>query len=169
VGRTYTYIVCWNRLQHSGNAYGKCRRLPCSYRTGTSLPLHCLLLLPLLLLLPSLLPRPTPTSYPGIALDLFQTTNVQRKPLPAGTTSKTHKRTNRTTQILCKDTGDIIEPKCLWYYTGFGGGRGCPSPERRWGEQGEIPMPVPIKPVWYCRVVRVQTSATRRIVVVLDG
>jgi len=65
----------------------------------------------------------TPPSYPGIMLDLFQTTMIKRKPVPVVMTSKTNKRTNRTTQILSKDTGEIVESKHIRNYTEFGGER----------------------------------------------
>jgi len=60
-------------------------------------------------------------SYPGITLDLFQTTMIKRRPIPIVMTSKTNKRTHRITQILSKDTGEIVEKKQIRYYTEFGG------------------------------------------------
>mmetsp|Transcript_16836 Transcript_16836/g.25281 ORF Transcript_16836/g.25281 Transcript_16836/m.25281 type:complete len:843 (+) Transcript_16836:1-2529(+) len=61
--------------------------------------------------------------YPGIMLDVYQMIRIKKKPLPTTINARTNKRTKRATEILSKETGEIIPKDRIRTFVDFGGER----------------------------------------------
>jgi ATP-dependent DNA helicase 2 subunit 1 len=60
---------------------------------------------------------------PHIMINLYHVIRIKKKPLPVIINSKSRKKTNRVTEILSTETGEIISKERLRYYFEFGNER----------------------------------------------
>ena len=61
--------------------------------------------------------------YPGIMLDVYQMIRIKKKPLPITINARTNKQTKRATQVLSKESGEIISKDRIRTFVDFGGER----------------------------------------------
>lgn len=61
--------------------------------------------------------------YPGIVINLYHFIRIKKKPLPTVINARSKKRTNKVTEILSTQTGEIISKERIRYYIEFGNER----------------------------------------------
>jgi len=62
-------------------------------------------------------------TYPGIMINLYHVIRIKKKPLPTYINSRTRKRTNRVTEILSTETGELISRDRIRHHIEFGNER----------------------------------------------